>query len=172
MMMMKEIRETAREIGVKIIDDRSKHEWVTEWLMFADDTVLLDDDEKALQRLVNDFGRVCRKRKLTVNVEKSKVMKVSKNGDQNELNISLDGKRMEEVNAYRYLGVDVTNDGKMNEEVNHRVGEAKKVVGGLQKLWKKRCVSREAKVGMYEGIVESSLLYGSEVWGLNVHERK
>ena len=64
------------------------------------------------------------------------------------------------------------NDGKMNEEVNHRIGEAKKVAGGLQKLWKKRCVSREAKVGMYEGIVESSLLYGSEVWGLNVHERK
>ena len=115
---------------------------------------------------------MCKKRKLTVNVEKSKVMKVSKDGDQNELHINLDGRRMEEVNAYRYLGVDITNDGKMNEEVNHRIGEAKKVAGGLQKLWKKRCVSREAKVGMHEGIVESSLLYGSEVWGLNVHERK
>ena len=31
---------------------------------------------------------------------------------------------MGEVNAYRYLGVDVTNDGKMNE-VNHRIGEIK-----------------------------------------------
>ena len=41
-----------------------------------------------------------------------------------------------------------------------------------QKLWKKRCVSREAKEEMYEGIAESSLLYGFEVWGLNVHERK
>ena len=27
-------------------------------------------------------------------------------------------------------------------------------------------------MGLYEGIVESTLLYGSEVWGLNVHERK
>ena len=60
----------------------------------------------------------------------------------------------------------------MNEEVNHRIGEAKKVLGGLQKLWKRRCVTREAKVGMHEGIVEPSLLYGSEVWGLNTHERK
>ena len=42
-------------------------------------------------------------------------MKVSINGDEHELNISLDGRRMEEVNAYRYLGEDVTNDGKMNE---------------------------------------------------------
>jgi len=140
----------------------------------CDDTVglLLGDDEKKLQRLVNEFGRVCKMRKLTVNVEKSKEMKVSKNGEQNEINISLNGRRMEEVNAYRYLGVDIANDGKINEEVNHRIGEANKVSGGLQKLWKKRSVSVEAKVGMYEGIVEPSLMYGSEVWSLNVHERK
>ena len=49
------------------------------------------------------------------------------NGDENELNISLDGRRMEDVNAHGYIGVDVINDGKMNEEVNHRIGEAKKV---------------------------------------------
>ena len=65
---------------------------------------------------------------------------------------------MEEVNAYRYLGVDVTNDGKMIEEVNHRTGEAKMVSGGLQKQWKRRCVTREAKVGIYEVIVEPGLL--------------
>ena len=56
--------------------------------------------------------------------------------------------------------------------MNYRIGEAKKVSGGLQKLWKRRCVTREAKVGMYEGIVEPSLLYGSEVWGQNTYERK
>ena len=59
---------------------------------------------------------MCKKRKLTTNVETRKVMKVSKTGDQNELNISLDGRGMEEVNAYRYLGVDVMNDRNMNEE--------------------------------------------------------
>ena len=58
-------------------------------------------------------------------------MKVNKNGDQNELNISLDGRRMQEVIAYRYLGADVTNDGKMYEEVNHRKVKANKVLGGL-----------------------------------------
>ena len=114
--------------------------------MFADDTALLGDDEDKLQRLVNAFGRVCKKRKLTVNVVKSKVMKVSKSGDENELNIDLDGRRMEEVNVYRYLGVDVANDGKVDEEVRHRIGEARKASGGLQKLWEKRSVSREANL--------------------------
>ena len=79
---------------------------------------------------------------------------------------------MEEVNAYRYLGVNVMNDGKMNGEVNHRIGEAEKVSVRLQNQWKRRCITREAKVRMYEWIVEPSLLHGSEVCGLNVHERK
>ena len=68
---------------------------------------------------------------------------------------------MEEVNTYKYLGVDVTNDGKMNEEVDHRTDEAKMVLEGLQNLLKRKCVTREVKVGMYEGIVKPSLSYAS-----------
>ena len=52
---------------------------------------------------MKEFGRVCKKRKLTENVEKSIVMKVSNTGDRNELSITLDGRRMEEVDVYRYL---------------------------------------------------------------------
>ena len=42
-------------------------------LLFADDTALMTDSEK-LCRLVCEFGRVCERRKLIVNVCKSKVM--------------------------------------------------------------------------------------------------
>ena len=70
------------------------------------------------------------------------------------------------------MRLNVIMDGKMNEGVNHRISEVKKVAGGLQKLSKKRCVSREVKVGMNEGIVDPSLLYGFEVWGIKVHEKK
>ena len=43
-------------------------------LLFADDTALVDDSEEKC-RLVSEFGRVCERRKLTVNVGKSKVMR-------------------------------------------------------------------------------------------------
>ena len=42
----------------------------------------------------------------------------------------------------------------------------------MKDIWKKRHISREAKVGMHEGIIEPSLLYGCEVWTLEVRERK
>merc|ERR1712002_1070031 len=79
---------------------------------------------------------------------------------------------MEEVEIYRYLGVDISNDSGMGEEVNHRIGEARRAWGALKDVWKKRHISREAKVGTYEGIIEPSLLYGCETLVLNVHDRR
>ena len=137
-------------------------EWKVEWLMFADDTVLVGDSEEKLERLVQEFGSVCRRWKLTVNEGKSKVMRIGKNGEENKVNVSLNGRRMEEVETYRYQGVDISNDSGMGEEVNNRIGEARKAWGALKDVWKKRHISREAKVGMYEGIIEPSLLYGCE----------
>ena len=42
--------------------------------LFADDTVLLAESEGMLQKAVDEFHRVCKRRKLKVNVGKSKVM--------------------------------------------------------------------------------------------------
>ena len=42
--------------------------------LFVDDTVLLVESEGELQRVVDKFYNVCERRKLKVNVEKSKVM--------------------------------------------------------------------------------------------------
>ena len=44
-------------------------------LLFADDTALVADLEDKLCRLVTEFGTVCERRKLRVNVGKSKVMR-------------------------------------------------------------------------------------------------
>ena len=47
-------------------------------LLFADDTALVANSEEMLCRLVSEFGRVCERRKLRVNVDKSRVMMCSK----------------------------------------------------------------------------------------------
>ena len=44
-------------------------------LLFADNTALVADSEDKLCRLVSEFGRVYERRKLTVNICKSKVMR-------------------------------------------------------------------------------------------------
>ena len=68
--------------------------------------------------------------------------------------------------------VEISNDDRIGEVVNHRITEVKKPWGAQKDTWKKRYIPQEAKVGMYEGIIEPCLLYGCEMWTLKVHERK
>ena len=48
----------------------------------------------------------------------------------------------------------------------------KKGVGRVAKAVEEKMCHKKSNVGMHEGIGEPNLLYGSEVWVLNVHERK
>ena len=88
--------------------------------------------------IVQEFESVCQRRKLSVN----KIMKIGNNAEKNGVNISLNDKRIEEVEMYRYLGVDILSAGGMGEELNHRITEAKKAMGGggggaLKDVWQK-----------------------------------
>ena len=59
-------------------------------LLFADDTALVADSEK-FGRLVSEFVRVCERRKLRVNVGKSKVMRYSRYGNGDRMHVILNG---------------------------------------------------------------------------------
>ena len=73
-----------------------------------------------------------------MNETKSKIMKIGKNGEENRVNISLNDRIMEEIETYRYLGMDILSDGGMGEKVNHRITEAKKEWQALKEVGKKR----------------------------------
>jgi hypothetical protein len=51
-------------------------------LLFADDMVLLVDEDEELERMVGKFKEYCEEWRLEVNVSKTKVMVISKNGDK------------------------------------------------------------------------------------------
>ena len=57
--VMREVREKVDDVGATMWDARRNCEWKVEWLMFADDTVLIGDSEEKLERLVHEFERVC-----------------------------------------------------------------------------------------------------------------
>ena len=64
--------------------------------LFADDTAIVADSEK-LCRLVCEFGRVCERRKLRVNVGKSKVMRCSRYGNGDRMHVTQNGEPLKEV---------------------------------------------------------------------------
>ena len=163
--LMRELKVKTKLSGVVLGEGGER--WRINHIMFADDVVLMGDSDKELQEMVSKFEEMCRRRKLRVNVNKSKVMRMGKRRSS-PLEIKLEGGSLEEVEVFRYLGVDLAADGGMEKELEHRLTEARKAMGALKKVWGGRKISIQAKVGMVESIVDPMLLYGSELWTLGV----
>src|SRR5215469_4233834 len=96
--------------------------WGGNVLLFADDIVLLDESSDSLQRLVNVFNRVCKKRKLIANGSKRKVMRVGPREGQRKLRRRLRREEvMEKVESFVYLGVELSAEGRLKKELDHRL---------------------------------------------------
>ena len=61
--------------------------------------------DSKLCRLVSEFGRVCKRRKLRVNVGKSKVTRCSRYGHGGRIHVILNSEPLEEVDCLMYLVV-------------------------------------------------------------------
>ena len=70
------------------------------------------DSEEKLCRLASKFGRICERRKLSVNVGKSKVMRCSPFLNGGRMDVILNGEPLEEVDYFKYLGSQVAADGE------------------------------------------------------------
>ena len=60
-------------------------------LLYADDTILLSETEKGLQQLLNAFCNYCKQWKLSVNLDKTKVIVFSKRKSNKKYNFTFDG---------------------------------------------------------------------------------
>ncbi len=78
-------------------------EWRVNQLLFADDTALVAGSEEDLKSLVEEFGRVCARRILRMNVGKNKVMRCAREGGGDTLDMRLDGETLGEVESFKYL---------------------------------------------------------------------
>src|SRR5678815_2204866 len=88
--------------------------------------------EESLRGLVERFGRVCKRRGLKVNVDKSKVMVVSKDSPQCE--VMLDGEQLEQVPEFKYLGYVLDEKGTEDAECSRKVVNGRKVAGAIKSL--------------------------------------
>ena len=97
--------------------------FVINQLLFADDTALVADASEKLCRLVSEYGRVCKRRKLRVNVGKSKVMRCSRYGNGGRMHVILNGEplNLEEVDRFKYGGSQVAADEGCERDVVHRM---------------------------------------------------
>ena len=114
------------------------------------------NSEENLKVLMTEFNTVCKKRKLKVNADKSKVMVYANAQRRERLNLSLNGEMLEEVESFKYLGSTIGKNGGVVEDVIGRVNDAAKVSDAMKRLWKVGFLGVNVKRMVYERIVLSS----------------
>ena len=85
--------------------------------------------------------------------------------------INLDGEFVEAVNHFRHLGSEVMSSSRLNEELRTRIGRASATFGQLFKIWRGK-ISLKTKLCIFNAVIISTLLYGSEKWATTNSEEK
>ena len=71
------------------------------------------------------------------------------------------------------FGSDFCEDGRMDCELEKRIGAALSAVGAIRsQVFESRELSRSAKMLVYKAMIESTLTYGTESWVVNEREKQ
>jgi hypothetical protein len=90
---------------------------------YADDLVLLAKEEAVLQGLMERPTELGRCYGMEVNVEKTKVMRISR--QSSSIQIMKDQKQLENVEYFSCLGSMITNDAQCTQEIKSKIAKAK-----------------------------------------------
>jgi endonuclease/exonuclease/phosphatase family metal-dependent hydrolase len=131
---------------------------------FADDQAMLADSENGLQKLVTRLDETAMKYNMKINIKKTKVMRVSRNGNL-PLNITINGTKVEQVSRFKYLGAIITSDGRCRNEIQSRIAMAKTAFVKRRELLTKGLHS-STKKKIVKTLIWSIALYGAETWTL------
>ena len=127
-------------------------------LLFADDLVLLPSTESGLQRVLNSFADAC-----NISTAKTEVLHLSSNPGQYMMQEN--GATLKQVEKFTYLGVAFTCDGRKDEELDTRIGEANTVMRALHySVVTKRELSKKTMLSIFKTIFIPILTYGHESW--------
>jgi hypothetical protein len=160
--VMKELMVGMGNEGVRMMENG--REWKVPCLLYADDLALCSESEEGLQRLVEGFGRVCKRRGLKVNVDKSKVMVM--NEERTRCQILLGDEQLEQVSEFKYLGYMLDEKGLDDVECGRKVSNGRKVSGAIKLMVNVKGLSLKCAKVLHESMLVPVLMYGSEtmVW--------
>ena len=136
-------------------------------LAYADDLALLATDAKALKDMIKCLHRYAKRKKLTINVQKTKVLAFSKGARKSsELWKTPTGESYEEVDEFQFLGVTFQRNGNFTRHHNAVARKANRrateVWSIAQRLFPENFAVR---MQMFEKLVLPIILYAAEVTG-------
>jgi sorting nexin-29 len=134
-------------------------------LLYADDTVIMAESECELRKALKGLEQYCSQWDLTINVKKTKTMIFSKGKARKVGKFTINGREVERVDHFNYLGVKFSYNGKFQNTMKHNIEKAKNALFKLNTYTNAHQINIQTKLFLFEKTIEPILLYGCEVWG-------
>ncbi|VDO78036.1 unnamed protein product [Schistosoma margrebowiei] len=128
-------------------------------LDFADYLALLSHTHEQMQIKTVCVAAVSASVGLNTHKGKTKVLKFK---TKNNNPITLDGKTLEDVESFTYLGSNIDEQGGSDADVKARISKARVAFLQLKNIWNSKQLSTNIKVRIFNTNVKAVLLYGAE----------
>ena len=132
-------------------------------LLYADDTLLIGSNEKALQALLDSTAHVGAQYGMALHWSKFQLLSI---GKVYRLHTPA-GEAIAANSVMKYLGVNLHSDGDAGKELHGKIGHAWGDFCKLNRFWKRTSLSRARKIEVFESMIVGGLLYGLNSAWLN-----
>lgn len=129
---------------------------------YADDAAIIAETENDLQRQLLKFYQVSQQLNMAISTSKTKAMTISR--EPVRCKTVVEDKPIEQVNAFKYLGMDICSYHDPAKEVRSLITKAASLSGCLRDMiWSNQHMGTDSKVKIYKTCIRPIMTYGIEV---------
>jgi hypothetical protein len=133
---------------------------------YAYDVVLIAANESNLNYNLKIWNESLKNRGLKINTDKTKTMVTAKNGKRHDIKIVK--QQIEQVEIFKYLGAQINQEGRTDEEINTRITSSSKLFNSIKsRFLSHREITEKTKLSVYKSTFSPILSFASETWVLN-----
>ena len=140
-------------------------------LLYADDIVLVAENEQDLQTLIDRVDFWCEKNEMNININKTKILHIrNKSTVRSNFSFNCNQSIIEYCNEYKYLGIYFNEFLNTTQIIDHAATSARKTLAGI--------IARSKMLGglmyksytqLYNSLVVPIMDYGAVLWGHSEH---
>uniref|UniRef100_A0A8D9A7F9 Craniofacial development protein 2 n=2 Tax=Cacopsylla melanoneura TaxID=428564 RepID=A0A8D9A7F9_9HEMI len=139
-------------------------------LRFADDIAVLAPDEFNLKRILEYMNEVFEEFNMSINMNKTEILVCSNLPE--EVNIIINNTHIKQTKSFKYLGSNITENGKCTNDIKQRLAQAKVAFAKKKTLLCSNNIDLQLRKQLIKTLVWSVALYGSETWVIGERDRK
>uniref|UniRef100_A0A8D9DWW4 Craniofacial development protein 2 n=1 Tax=Cacopsylla melanoneura TaxID=428564 RepID=A0A8D9DWW4_9HEMI len=129
-------------------------------LAYADDIILIAETEDGLKTLARTLVDEATPFGLEINVGKTKYMYFTREERRRKEDLDMGEDKFERVDSFKYLGSNLDEKNRMEEEILERVKIGNRTRFSLKKMMSSKLLSRTSKLRMYKSLIIPVVLYG------------